>query len=133
MVFEPSRRGAGDIGADVLRGCLRGRLDRDLPMMEQIKDQRAPAAASCLEARSYELRYTDLYDAASVLESPGLMKYSVCTLLLALTGLGNNDAAVQQSQLWCPGNLRRQNALIPGTSLGSGPPRRIQLALRFDA
>ena len=45
-----------------------GRLDRDLPMMEQIEDQRA-SLRRLVEARSYELRYTDLYDAASVLES----------------------------------------------------------------
>ena len=44
------------------------RLDRELPMMEQIEDQRA-SLLKLVEARSYELRYTDLHDAINTLES----------------------------------------------------------------
>jgi hypothetical protein len=44
------------------------RMDRELPLMEQIEDQRL-SLRRLVEARSFELRYTDLYDAVNVLES----------------------------------------------------------------
>jgi hypothetical protein len=44
------------------------RLDRDLPLMEQIEDQRA-SLQRLVEGRAYELRYSNLYDAVSTLES----------------------------------------------------------------
>lgn len=43
------------------------RLDRELPLMEQIEDQRL-SLRRLVEARSFELRYSDLYDAVSALE-----------------------------------------------------------------
>jgi|SRR5579864_929947 len=44
------------------------RLDRELPLMEQIEDQRL-SLRRLVEARSFELRYSDLYDAVNTLES----------------------------------------------------------------
>lgn len=44
------------------------RLNQELPMMEQIEDQRS-SLRRLVEARSYEFRYTDLNDAVNVLES----------------------------------------------------------------
>ncbi len=44
------------------------RLDRELPLMEQIEDQRA-SLRNLVEGRSYELRYTDLSSAVHALES----------------------------------------------------------------
>jgi hypothetical protein len=44
------------------------RLDRELPFMEQIEDQRA-SLRRLVEARAYELRYADLYEAVNALES----------------------------------------------------------------
>ena len=66
-LFEPSRRGPATLVPMSSEDAFT-RLDRDLPMMEQIEDQRA-SLRRLVEARSYELRYTDLYDAANVLES----------------------------------------------------------------
>jgi hypothetical protein len=43
------------------------RLDRELPLMEQIEDQRV-SLRRLVEARSFELRYSDLYDAVNTLE-----------------------------------------------------------------
>jgi HPr Serine kinase C-terminal domain len=43
------------------------RLDRELPLMEQIEDQRL-SLRRLVEARSFELRYSDLFDAAHALE-----------------------------------------------------------------
>lgn len=44
------------------------RLDRELPLMEQIEDQRL-SLRRLVKARSFELRYSDLYDAVNTLGS----------------------------------------------------------------
>jgi hypothetical protein len=43
------------------------RLDRELPLMQQIEDQRL-SLRRLVEARSFELRYSDLFDAVRALE-----------------------------------------------------------------